>query len=465
MLCRCALLFALSVTAVASAQEEIQQIKQQMAHLQQLLDAMENQPAPKRNVTQIGASRKRKAETGLVVKIYDLGDLFAVAPPYPAQLSSDLNPDSRSSLFDTTVFPAGGGMMGGMGGGMFSVSPTTAFVNSQKTATALSSVTVGQVSGGTAAIKTSQDELMTVIKETITPDLWKEGGKITRLGNAFVISADEDSHQQIETLLNLFRARWGTLRTVSVRGWWLSLSPADLRGLLDVPTEKVTPDGPPVFGIVSEDAWKDLLKIWEQPAGNDAYRLRYQATLTCYNGQTVSTVSGTQDLAVSGIDVVVSRNENDQSQGKIGYQPETATIQQGLAFQVTPVTNVSGKTVLLDVHSRLTLPANSDESDAGRKRSNEIILPDDVVRPIDRRRLNVHRMSTTARIPVDRPYLVGGMSLPSAETEGLQLYLFVKVSVQELRNDQESAGRPIDEPAESKVVEPKVEKPREPESK
>lgn len=448
-----ALLLAHTVTSVAAGQDNLQQLKQQIANLQQQLEAMENAPAPKRNVTQIGASRTRKVETGLVVRIYDLGDLFAIAPPYAAVISSDLSPGTRSSLFDTTPFGnaagMGGGGMGGMGGGFFSVSPATVAT--------LGATATGQVSGGAGTIKSSQDEMIQVIRETISPDMWKDGGgKITKLGNAFVISADEDAHQQIESLLNLFRARWGTLRTVSVRGWWISLSPADLHSLLDTPTEKITPDGPPVFGVIGDDAWQDILRIWEQPAGNDAHRLRYQATLTCYNGQTVNTLSGTQDLAVSTMKTVVPHNENGAPKGMVGYRPEMVVVQEGLAFQVTPVTNVSGKTVLLDVHSRLSLPASEVDAVPTDKRKAGVVLPDDVVRPVDRRRLNIHRLSTTVRVPTDRPYLIGGMSLPAAETEGLQLYLFVKVSVQELRNDQEA---PVAPPAEAPPAVPEEKKP------
>ncbi|MEI8383726.1 MAG: hypothetical protein WCJ09_26670, partial [Planctomycetota bacterium] len=320
------------------------------------------------------------------------------------------------------------------GGGFFNVGPTTATASSLKSAATMGTSVAGQA-GNNGNVKSAQEEMIQVIRETIKPEIWKEGAKITKLGNAFVISADEEAHEQIEALLNLFRARWGTLRTVSVRAWWLTLSAAELRPLLDSPTEKVSPDGPPVFGVVGEDAWNELLQNWEQADDNDAHRLRYQATLTCYNGQTVSAVSGTQDLAVTRMETLVTTSDGDKAQ--VGYQPEVSLIQQGLAFQVTPAANVTGKTVLLDVHSRLSLTGN--EVDAMKKRGSDVIFPEDVARPIDRRRINIHRLATTARVPVDRPYLIGGMSMPAADTDGLQLYLFVKVSVQELRNDQEPA--------------------------
>ncbi len=451
MIRRLAFVIAVGLSTVVSGQDESQQIKQQIQQLQQQLEAMENNPPVKRNVTQIGAARARKAETGLIVRIYDLGDLFAVAPPYPAILHSDLH-EGRSLLFEMNSIPAtggGGGMggfgapSGGMGGGMFSVAPATRALTAAST---VAGAAAGQLSGGAGTIKTSQDELIQVIRETIRPDLWKEGGKITKLGNAFVISADEDAHEQIEALLNLFRARWGTLRTVSVRAWWISLAAADLRAMLNTPAEKVNPEGPPVFGVISNEAWEELMQIWEQPAGNDAHRLRYQATVTAYNGQTVNTMSGTQELTISNIEPVVTQGESGTEQGQIAYRPIVSMIQQGLAFQVTPVTNVSGKTVLLDVHSRLSLPAESAEPEPPRKKG-DAVLPEDVVHPIDRRKLNIQRLSTTARVPVDRPYLIGGMSLAAPETDGMQLYLFVKISVQELRNDQEPTDK---KPAEDK---------------
>ena len=446
------LVFACSTPTLAADPDTVAQIRQQINALQQQLEALENAPAPKRNVTQIGASRARnRAVTGMVVRIYDLGDLFAVAPPYPARNKSDLDPSGGHSIFPSAIEDTRGmgGGMGGMGGGggMFSIPPIGTLT--------LGAAATRQVSGDMDAIESSQAELIRVIRETISPELWSEGGKITKLGNAFIISADDETHQQIEALLNLFRARWGTLRTVSIRAWWISLAPADIQGLLDAPTESIAPDGPPVFGLVGADAWQELLQIWQQPA-DDAHRLRYQATLTCYNGQTVSSVSGSQSLAVGAMKPFATRSENGQMNGQIGYQPELTTIQEGLAFQATPITNISGKTILLDIHSRLTLPTSEGKAPKPEANASKV-TPAEVVQPISRRRLNIHRLSTTARVPVDRPYLIGGMSLPDAETEGLQLYLFVKVSVQELRNDQDHQA--VDPTA---TTDDKVEKPADP---
>jgi hypothetical protein len=490
-----------SLPSTSFSQDRNAEIRQQIEALQRQLDAAEQQATAKRNVTQIGASRAKKQSTGMVVRIYELNDLFAVAPPYAAQIASDLG-GLRYRMFDSTegmmgqagIAGFGGGGIGGnafgsggFGGGVFSVGARNA-------ATAISSTVAGQA-GNQSTIKTAQDELVNVIKTTISPDLWAGDGKISKMGNAFIISADEETHTQIEAMLNLFRERWGTLRTISVRGWWVSLPAAELRTLLDDPTEKATADGPPVFGLVSDAAWKRVLQLWEQPAADAGKRLSYQATLTAYNGQTVSTQSGVQGLAVSGIETVMAENSDGQRRGDPGYNPSVSVVQEGLAFQVTPIANVSGRTVLLDIHSRLALPfqepkpapparpvaadaAAADTKPAAEPRPGGFgdrpafggaanIDPRvlnrstaaDVARTIDARRLLVHRLSTTARVPADRPYLVGGMSLASNEADGQNLYLFVKVTVQELRNDTEkadAAAKPAADEDEDKA--PKAEK-------
>ena len=77
-------------------------------------------------------------------------------------------------------------------------------------------------------------------------------------------------------------------------------------------------------------------------------------------------------------------------------------------------------------------------------------LPRQIVEVINQRQMHVHRLSTTLRVPINRPMLVGGMSsVGQLNKAGHTLYLFVKLSVQELRNDREEEPEPAaaDEPA------------------
>lgn len=424
--------------AFAQQGKETDAIRAQIEALQKQLQAIESKPVPQRNVTQIGASRLRARNPGLVVKIYDLGDLFALAPPYSARKQSDLGKDSQSLFPDAPGSTAGGfGGIGG-GGGYFSLGPA------RLPASASSALAVNQMSGSSAAVSTSQAELIKTIKTTISPEIWDEQGgpaTIAKLGNAFIISADEDTHDQIDALLNLFRKRWGTLRTISVRAWWHWMSPSEIGPILDSDGEELH-NGNKAFGLVTDEAWKGILKTRREP-DKDRWP-GYQSTLSCYNGQTVHTVSGDQSLAVSDVRVIATRDENDERTGRIGYKPVVSLIQEGVAFQVTPISNVSGKTVLLDVHSRVLLPSpeRKEVMQELQQARGDVIPPKELAESLDKRRFTVSQLSTTLRVPVDRPMLVGGMSIQGENDQSL--YLFVKVSVQELRNDEDDAATPED---------------------
>jgi hypothetical protein len=235
-------------------------------------------------------------------------------------------------------------------------------------------------------------------------------------------------------LLQLFRKRWGTLRTVSVRAYWLWLTEPQLRKLLVQPKADKQPgtNSTEAFGLVAEPAWNQLL---DAPAPADKGPGRYFATVTGYNGQTVHTLAGGQRTFVTGVTPVVGSESN------VGYTPTTNVVQEGVAFQVTPLTSINAKNVVLDIHSRITrvvepgVAGASKESDAKSGRAH------DAVTALDRPIIATHRLSTTLRVPPQKVLLVGGLSSDIVSApDSPQLYLFVQVFVQELRDD------PIDNP-------------------
>lgn len=436
---------------------QVKELRQQIRLLQKKLDSLES--SGKQNgarVTQIGANRVRaRRENEVVVKIYDLGDLFAIAPPYVAQHAGDLTKDSRP-LFSTPLPHVTGGYGGGLGGGFgggggfFNVNPnpepekgprqTYRQVAPDKT-----------VSAGRITI----DSLVAVMKQVIAPEVWLENGgnaSIAKLGNALLISADADTHEQIDKLLNTFRKRWGTLRTISVQAWWLWMDDKQVRDVLaKMPQPKNRPGTVRAFGLVNEAAWNKHLDALQKEANKRP--AGYRAVLTCYNGQTVNTLSGSQSLAVTQVRPVMVKDANEKLHARVAYRPEVAMIQDGVALQVTPIANVAGKTVVLDVHSRVAKAA--EEPQARRPQAPFLRVrnepsPREVVSVIDRRKISVQRLATTLRVPVDRTMLIGGMSFTEdAKTPG-QLYLFVRVSVQELRNDNEAETPAKKQPAARK---------------
>ena len=100
--------------------EPVEEMRRQIQMLQQKLQSLETAGSVNDRVTQLGSgTRLRAFEPELVVRIYDLGDLFALAPAYPAQHTSDLGADGRPLFPVVPAQPVGG--LGGMGGGMFNV--------------------------------------------------------------------------------------------------------------------------------------------------------------------------------------------------------------------------------------------------------------------------------------------------------------------------------------------------------
>ena len=146
-----------------------------------------------------------------------------------------------------------------------------------------------------SGVRISLDDLINAITQTIDPKSWDQNGgqgTIAPLGSNLLICATPGIHEQITRLFDTFRKRWGTLRTVSVEAHWLWLSDSQLAAVLAAGQAKGQER--PAFGLVSDAAWEALLRELrqadKQPAG-------YQAVVTCYNGQTVHAVSGSQRRA------------------------------------------------------------------------------------------------------------------------------------------------------------------------
>jgi hypothetical protein len=115
----------------------------------------------------------------------------------------------------------------------------------------------------------------------------------------------------------------------------------------------------------------------------------------------------------------------------------THAIQEGAALQVTPIVTRTAKYVVVDIHSRVNLvePApGRPAADAEAAVANAPVTQ--VVAALDRPALESQRLSTTLRVPVDQPTLVGGMTFASSGPGGANLYLFVTAHVQELRDDE-----------------------------
>ncbi|MBN2580829.1 MAG: hypothetical protein JXB10_17720 [Pirellulales bacterium] len=470
----------LSVLAAAplwgqSRSDRIQDLQRQMQNLQEALDRLESGPQEKSRITQLGTSRVPAAEREevLVVRVYDLSDLFVVAPPYPATYPNNTGGESLIFPGAGSEYTGAGGMMGmggmgGMGGGgmgaggrsgrvphgaggggMFNIDSPPAAMSRLSPQIPPQMLSSGMGASCSDSVRVSMGGLIDVITTTISPSAWTTlGGEcsIDSLGNVLVVSATKNIHEQIASLITAFRKRWGTLRTVSVEAHWLWMNESWLNRLLAESHRRSSGDDI-IFGLIDEAVWTE---ICDKLAKTDAYRVGYQSVITGFNGQTVSTVSGglqrfiVDMIPVVGQQIVQTPPPPTPSQA-VGYQPVTATIQEGAALQVTPMVSIGGKYVTLDVHSRVL---QVQEDKAARSETTSVVQ--DLAAAVDRPRITNYHLATTLRIPSGRRMLVGGMTFEGVSaTDQPNLYLFVKVQVQELR-DEAVEARPDAENVEKK---------------
>jgi hypothetical protein len=446
-------ILALVITANIQAQTrqtQVDEIRRNMDALQKQLNALETAAGgPSQKVTQLGASRHQRGEPTLIVRIYDLSDLFSIAPAYGAAIGNNLGLPQRPLFPEAmSAFSGGGGtnpggmssggMMGGMGGaGFFDVRHDSLVAQAGNGRSAGGTTAGTTMSADVAAsAKTSMQSLISSITSTIDPDSWEElsgPGSIARIGTSLIIRNESGVHEQIDALFTLLRQKWRTLRTVSLSAWWLPLTEEQLSKLLPGDGKGPTGvEGISAFGIVDEAAWKEFLAAQAQADHKSA---AYRAVITCYNGQTVATTSGTEDGIVTDIEPVLSRGRENQPEGHVAYHPIVTPIHEGIALQVTPLANATGKFVMLDVHSRVSIREPAAPA-RGRGARDDDRGPAQIVAALDRPRLITQHLATTLRVPVDRVMLLGGMTFDSKQKGDEQtLYLFLRATVQELRDD------------------------------
>jgi hypothetical protein len=208
-------------------------------------------------------------------------------------------------------------------------------------------------------------------------------------------------------------------------------------------------EGIEAYGVVDEAAWNEFVAGAVQAERKTGAADR--AVITCYNGQTVSTTSGSEEGIINDIEPILFRGTNNEPQGRVAYRPTITPIQEGTSLQITPLVSASGHFVMLDVHSRVAA------RDAGavprRPAARDDEGPGAIIGALDRPRLVTQHLATTLRAPVDRVMLVGGMTY-AAKPQGNEppLYLFLRATVQELRDDVRKA----------EAVEPAIPKQQEP---
>jgi hypothetical protein len=118
------------------------------------------------------------------------------------------------------------------------------------------------------------------------------------------------------------------------------------------------------------------------------------------------------------------------AQQAVGYQADVTLAQAGATLQVTPQVAKDGSTAVVDLQSLVT---EWDEAADPGGRLMPTTLPSEYNWPwsmIDRQSVVAQQFRTTLRIPLNKPMLVGGMTMsPSLKSgDSAQLYLIVEVT-------------------------------------
>ena len=452
---------------ISSLQKQLLTLQHQLASIQD-----QQQPVPFENnsrVKSVGSQRVKKVpetvfDASLHIRLYDLSDLFAVSPSYPAMMPNDLALNSSMFSSDRRGFSrsgigqgggvGGGAGMGGMGGGgVFSIPPEPPRTAPQPKRLPQPQPKQEAASLNTRSAQVSMDQLVNTVKETVEPEMWGSGrddAKVQFLGNTLLITATEDMHTQINNLLNLFREHWGKRRTITIQTYWIRAGAADAADLLD---QKSTNEVG--AGVVNASKWDKFIE-----SAKEEKRFAYSAALTGHNNQTLHALSGQQrQLTLDAIPFETtsaqawfeniddmepfggSMDEDEdldyfnRTRKIVGFRPVRQSFHNGAAIQVTPLATRGGNFVILDVHAK----ANELTSEKEKKPSVFVHINETEKAEVELDHGNYvsYRLNTTVRCPKEQIVLAGGMTYdPSANEEHPNLYLFVKASVHTITEDE-----------------------------
>ncbi len=314
-----------------------------------------------------------------VTRAYDVRDLLLTEQDYP--LSGGLVPPTRVGGMESDQVAA-------------QAKADAEKVNWANAMQAWQATAVNQRSSIPPTPPTVADELQRLITEEVDSSSWKDnGGSVGSIaflnGQMFVTQTSENQNRVQEILAEV---RKGNATMVCVRADWILLSPGQLGSIQKNGGGDTSP-----LPEINRDALEKMA----------ASALRGSGQIACFSGQTVHLASGLVKTAVTGVTPVVAPQA-------IAYQPTTENIQYGLSLQVMPA--IGSDSATLDLLSVASDPPTGDNNPT--------------TQPIALDRMNslVQHFHTTVQVPLNKPVLVGGMTLdPStAQASGQQLYLIVE---------------------------------------
>lgn len=243
-----------------------------------------------------------------------------------------------------------------------------------------------------------------LIMDTVQSDSWQDNGgsfgKIKSLSNVLIVTQTEAAHKEIQQLLNLLRRELGPASMVCVRAYLVSLTPEEAAAMLDKSRAAII-DAPEV-----PDAMLDKSRIY------------CQMQTICFSGQTVHVSSGREQSIVDDFESIVGS-------GSVGIDPTVTRVLSGVRLQVCPQVIPEASMAVLDITSTVSeaMPPEQVAITGGTSTS-----PQNISAKIDRENVLRQNVQTTARVPLGKRVLIGGMTFEPMKQDGRQLYLVVQLS-------------------------------------
>jgi hypothetical protein len=263
----------------------------------------------------------------------------------------------------------------------------------------------GQSSPKLPASESLADQVLKLVEDTTDRDSWRDNGgtvgAIRIMFGQMIITQTPENHELIQSLLSQLRE--SQARMVSVVARWVLLGPDQLQQVAQPLKGN---------GILQTVNVAVLEKSTPPP-------VKFRAQVTCYNGQTVDLSSGRAKTIVTNVTPAVAN--------VAAYQPESSIVQDGVNLRLTPTLSFDNSTVTVDVES--VLSAWGSVQPSGFAPSTQPANMD-VPATIDRVDVDVQQFHTTVAVPLGKPILVGGLSLPSGaakDDQGKQMYLVIEV--------------------------------------
>ena len=253
-------------------------------------------------------------------------------------------------------------------------------------------------------------ELIAIIQRTVNNQsdsgvaAWSDAGgaaAIEYMSPVLIITQTPAAHKRIEELLARYRQHLHSRPMVTVRAAWVQVEADKARKLL-----AGQPGGDPM--VVSPAVLEEA-----------AVKTVAQGHVQCRDGQTVHLLSGEYQVYMDAVTPVVS-------DGAVGIEPKTQCLFIGAALQVEPVLSPDGQSATLDLYSYVVdlremrskpLPDFAQVKGVAQPMKIDLELPS----------VLVHTFATTAKVPLGKPVLIGGMTQPGAE-KGKILCLVLEVT-------------------------------------